>query len=46
MVLTPDGRECHEIALDGTASEAEAIGREAGAAIREKAGTRFFESWA
>jgi hydroxymethylbilane synthase len=45
MVLTPDGRECHEIALGGPAAEAEAIGRQAGAAIREKAGTRFFESW-
>jgi hydroxymethylbilane synthase len=46
MVLTPDGRECHEIARSGRAVEAEAIGRAAGTAIRDKAGTRFFESWA
>jgi hydroxymethylbilane synthase len=46
MVLTPDGRECHEISRTGSTADAETIGREAGAAIRGKAGARFFDSWA
>ena len=46
MVLTPDGKECHEISRGGHAADAEAVGREAGTAVRDKAGTRFFESWA
>jgi hydroxymethylbilane synthase len=46
MVLTPDGKECHAISRSGGAEEAEAIGSAAGAALREKAGARFFENWA
>jgi hydroxymethylbilane synthase len=46
MVLTPDGSECHEISRTGGTADAEAIGREAGAAIRDKAGARFFDGWA
>lgn len=46
MILTPDGREVHEIAADGTAEEAAGLGADAGRRIRERAGTRFFESWA
>ncbi|WP_274423434.1 hydroxymethylbilane synthase [Chelativorans sp. YIM 93263] len=45
MVLTPDGSEAHEISGEGQASEAHQIGSEAGARVRDKAGTRFFESW-
>jgi hydroxymethylbilane synthase len=45
MVLTPDGCECHEISRNGRAADAGTIGREAGAAIRDKAGARFFDSW-
>jgi hydroxymethylbilane synthase len=45
MVLTPDGRECHEISRTGSTADAKTIGREAGAAIRGKAGARFFDSW-
>ncbi len=45
MVLTPDGTQAHEIDAEGTAGEAEAIGRDAGARIRDKAGTRFFDGW-
>jgi hypothetical protein len=29
----------------GSAADAETIGREAGTAIRDKAGARFFDSW-
>ncbi|MCC5780374.1 hydroxymethylbilane synthase [Nitratireductor sp. B36] len=45
LILTPDGRETHEIATEGLAVDAVRIGAEAGAEIREKAGTRFFDSW-
>lgn len=45
MILTPDGSEAHEVAGEGAASDAEAIGRKAGEAIRAKAGARFFDGW-
>ena len=45
MVLTPDGVEAHVIDTQGAAADAAAIGRQAGADIRDKAGTRFFDSW-
>ncbi len=45
LVLTPDGSETHEITASGAAAQAHAIGRDAGLKLREKAGTRFFESW-
>jgi hydroxymethylbilane synthase len=45
MILTPDGTEAHEIEAEGMAGDAARIGEKAGADIREKAGTRFFESW-
>jgi hydroxymethylbilane synthase len=46
MILTPDGRETHEIAGEGAASDAAAIGRRAGEDIRAKVGAGFFSSWA
>lgn len=45
MILTPDGREVHEITGEGAASDAIAIGRDAGARIRDKAGPSFFTDW-
>ncbi|MFC6490962.1 hydroxymethylbilane synthase [Nitratireductor sp. GCM10026969] len=45
MILTPDGREAHEIAGEGSVDDAAKIGADAGARIREKAGNRFFDSW-
>ncbi len=45
LILTPDGQTSHDIALDGRADDAGRIGRHAGAAIRERAGTAFFEGW-
>ncbi len=45
MVLTPDGREAHEIEEHGATAEAMAIGRRAGARLHERAGPQFFESW-
>ena len=45
MILKPDGSETHAITGEGEASEAEAIGRDAGARIRAKAGPDFFSDW-
>ncbi|MBL0374062.1 hydroxymethylbilane synthase [Rhizobium sp. KVB221] len=45
MVLTPDGQTFHEIKSEGPADQAAEIGRAAGHAIRDKAGTAFFENW-
>ena len=40
MILTPDGARMHRIAREGRASDAEAIGRQAGEALRAEAGSR------
>ena len=45
MILTPDGTRMHRVSREGRARDAEAIGREAGEALRAEAGTGFFESW-
>jgi hydroxymethylbilane synthase len=44
-IITPDGREAHDIAAQGGAGDAAAVGRKAGADIRAKAGARFFDGW-
>ncbi|PHP68498.1 hydroxymethylbilane synthase [Zhengella mangrovi] len=44
-ILTPDGSQAHDIAADGLITDAEIIGREAGEAVRAKAGPGFFDSW-
>jgi hydroxymethylbilane synthase len=46
LILTPDGRQDHAIAIDGRRAEAEALGRQAGDAVRAAAGPAFFEGWA
>ncbi|WP_309085065.1 hydroxymethylbilane synthase [Chelativorans sp.] len=45
MILMPDGSEAHDISGEGSAADAARIGADAGARIREKAGSRFFRSW-
>ena len=45
MILTPDGQTHHSIAGDGPVADAAAIGRRAGQALRDRAGTGFFENW-
>ena len=45
MILTPDGREAHEIEAEGHAGEAAVIGARAGAEIRASAGAGFFDGW-
>ncbi|MCG6856606.1 MAG: hydroxymethylbilane synthase [Salaquimonas sp.] len=46
MILTPDGRQAHEIRLDGKAASAAEIGREAASKLRREAGNTFFADWA
>ncbi len=45
LIITPDGTIWHEIGAEGRVEDAAAIGAKAGADVREKAGTRFFEGW-
>lgn len=45
MILTPDGAEAHETALDDAPGNAASIGREAGRKLRHAAGDAFFSSW-
>ena len=45
MILRPDGSEAHEIATDGSAGDPVTLGRQAGEAIRTRAGAAFFEGW-
>jgi hydroxymethylbilane synthase len=45
LILSPDGRTAFDVAMDGGVGAPESLGRRAGEAVREKAGTRFFESW-
>ena len=45
MILSPDGRQVHEIRAEGRAGNAASIGAKAGADIRDRAGPAFFESW-
>ncbi len=45
MILTPDGREAHEVTAEGAAAEAAALGRDAAARVRAMAGAHFFQDW-
>ena len=45
MILTPDGEEAHEVSGEGSVGEAAGIGERAAAEVRDRAGTRFFDSW-
>lgn len=45
MILTPDGRQVHEISAQGLASDALQLGADAGERIRAKAGPDFFTGW-
>ncbi|MFQ5347493.1 MAG: hydroxymethylbilane synthase [Rhodothalassiaceae bacterium] len=42
-ILTPDGSACHQIAREGPAAEAAALGTAAGAALRREVGDAFLE---
>jgi hydroxymethylbilane synthase len=45
MILTPDGQLVHTTTIEGHRRDAEALGTNAGQAIREKAGSTFFDDW-
>ena len=45
MILTPDGAQTHQIAMEGRASDPATLGNAAGEDLRERAGPDFFESW-
>ncbi|MEO4001055.1 hydroxymethylbilane synthase [Mesorhizobium sp. CAU 1732] len=45
MIITPDGKQAHEIEADGRAEDAAMIGAKAGDRIRDKAGPAFFDGW-
>lgn len=45
LILTPDGRLEHSITTEGHCRDAEALGINAGQAVREKAGATFFDDW-
>ncbi|MFZ5791301.1 MAG: hydroxymethylbilane synthase [Pseudomonadota bacterium] len=42
LVALPDGSECHRETIEGPAGDAERLGREAGEALRRRAGPAFF----
>ena len=46
MILTPDGRQAHELSVSGTVETAVETGRGAGEQLRATAGDGFFASWA
>ena len=45
MILTPDGKQVHQIKASGPVASALEIGRSAGEEVRSKAGPDFFSSW-
>jgi hydroxymethylbilane synthase len=45
LILSPDGRDAHEVVGEGRAAQAAAIGRAAGEKVRAEAGARFFDGW-
>jgi hydroxymethylbilane synthase len=45
MILAPDGRQVHTTTIEGHRRDAEALGINAGQAIRAEAGSTFFEDW-
>ena len=45
MILTPDGSRFHETEIEGLAADAAELGTRAGRAVREAAGTSFFDGW-
>ncbi len=45
MILTQDGKQVHTTTIEGHRRDAEALGINAGQAIRAEAGSTFFEDW-
>ncbi|MCC8932997.1 hydroxymethylbilane synthase [Rhizobium sp. 'Codium 1'] len=45
MILTPDGSCWHDVEIEGSRADAAMLGAKAGATVRNKAGSDFFDSW-
>lgn len=45
MILTPDGQQVHTTTIEGHRRDAQALGTNAGQAIRAEAGSTFFDDW-
>jgi len=45
IILKPDGSEAHEDKLEGTRTDAAALGEAMGKRLREVAGSHFFDDW-
>ncbi|ENR28814.1 porphobilinogen deaminase [Brucella suis CNGB 786] len=45
MILTPDGRQAHEVTAEGVVSDAAALGTDAANRVRAMAGPHFFDGW-
>jgi hydroxymethylbilane synthase len=45
MILTPDGRDAHEVTAEGSALDAAELGADAAKRVRAEAGADFFEGW-
>ena len=45
LILSPDGRQSHNVSSDGLAADAAEIGRTAGEKLRRNAGAHFFDGW-
>ncbi len=43
LIARPDGSEAHEVSREGAAADAEAIGRDAGHELKQRAGPLFFD---
>jgi hydroxymethylbilane synthase len=45
MILTPDGRDAHEVTAEGSARDAAELGADAAKRVRAEASADFFEGW-
>lgn len=45
IILSPDGKQSHNVSSDGLATDAAEIGRAAGEKLRRNAGVHFFDGW-
>ncbi|TPI09573.1 hydroxymethylbilane synthase [Mesorhizobium sp. B4-1-1] len=46
LIISPDGKESHEVRLEGEAADAAEIGLDAARTVRARAGAKFFDGWA
>lgn len=45
VIISPDGRQSHNVSSDGLVADAAAIGKAAGEKLRRNAGAHFFDGW-